>query len=114
MSLRTNDDFLTATGYIHRKLVSPDWPDQTFHATAKQLFPTSTELDKSTLNDWCAQWLSDNQSQKLAAAIRSARKRGRNPDTKTVTSTASAHGKLARIARWDAVTLSEAVERSMK
>lgn len=101
-----------ATGYIRRKLLSGAWPDEATHDAAKS---NSTEsLDKATLGAWCDRWLSDNQRQKLAAAIRSARKRRQNPNTKTVTLTASAQGILAWLARQEGTTLSEAVERCLK
>lgn len=111
-AIKTIDDLSVATDYIQRKLLSDTWPNGGTHNAAKTDFPEP--LDNAVLSAWCQQWLSDDQRQKLAAAIRSARKRRRNPNTRTVTLTASAHSKLARVARREAVTLSEVVERCLK
>ena len=108
----TASDHWFARRWIEKKLANPLWlgEQQTFRAAED--FEQLDERSES-LNAWCELWLGSGEWKQMKNAIRAARLRAREHETKSVTLSRNAWAILDFWAEKEGCTLSEVIEKRL-
>ncbi len=108
----TAADHWFARRWIKGKLAHPLWLGEQQTWQAQQNFEQLGE-DIESLNGWCETWLGSREWTQMKNAIRAARMRAREHETKSVTLSRNAWAILDYWAEKEGCTLSEVIERRL-
>ncbi len=109
----TKEDSPKAWLYIENKLSDQNYPDEEFNFENKEEFRNIQPNANSKINKWCEKHLNKKQWQQLKDSIRAKRSRAIS-DKKSVDLERNAWKMLSTIAKFEDVTLSQAIERHLK